>query len=42
MGTSVPIFSNFAGRPRSAMRYGVLDRDPSAGADEGVEPAGRL
>ena len=36
------IFSSFTGRPRSAIRHGVLERGSSAGADERVEQAWRL
>ena len=41
-GASAPIFSQFAGRPRSAIRHGVWERGSSAGADGRVEQAGRL
>jgi len=39
IGASVPILPNFAGRPRSANRHGVLEGGPSAGADGEVKPA---
>src|SRR3954470_7470187 len=36
------ILPNFAGRPRSAIRHGVLERSSSARADEGDQQARRL
>src|SRR5271169_4620498 len=42
MRASALIVSNFTGRPRSAIRYGVLEGDTSAGADERIEPARRV
>ena len=35
-GTAVPIASNFAGRPRSAYRYGAMGRDSSPRVDQAV------
>jgi len=42
MGALAPIFPNLAGRHRSAIRHGVLERGSSAGADERIEQAWRL
>ena len=42
MGASAPILPHFAGRPRSAIRHGVLERGSSAGSDERTEQARRV
>ncbi len=41
-GGVAPIFFNFAGRPRSAQRYGIVDRSAPSSVDGPSKPAGRL